>query len=102
LNELKNILCVKICVLVETPYHECLTRNYARDRIVPINVIEKMYKSWKTSYYFEGWDSIYEVNTKNGILNNPGRWIESVMGFEQHNHHHTMTLGEHCIATAMI
>jgi predicted kinase len=100
LAELKNIPCAKGCVVIETPFAECCKRNEERDRVVPKNVIERMYKNWQTPYWFEGWDGIFELNTKKGVRNNVDRWVESNMGFEQHNSHHTMTLGEHCLAVA--
>ena len=47
LSELVNIPCEKICVLIATPYEECLERNSKRERHVPEHVIERMYRSFK-------------------------------------------------------
>ena len=44
LQELKNIPCEKICILMATPYEICLERSTKRDRKVPEYVIKRMYK----------------------------------------------------------
>lgn len=55
LQELKNIPCEKICVLMATPYEECLRRNAERERKVPEYAIEKMYRQFDPPYWYEGW-----------------------------------------------
>ena len=96
LSELKNIPCKKICVLVATPYEECLRRNTVRDRKVPEYVIERMYRNFDVPWYFEGWDEILDNadDYKYGMA--PIEWIESVMDYNQDNPHHTLSLGLHC------
>ena len=41
IQELKNIPCEKICILMATPYEECLKRNAERERKVPEEVIKR-------------------------------------------------------------
>ena len=100
LSELKNIPCEKICVLMATPYEECLKRNAERERKVPENVIERMYRSIDVPWYYEGWDDIQiEYGECENYFGWPWDWIESVDDYNQHNSHHALTLGEHCRQT---
>lgn len=95
LSELRNIPCTKRCVVMTTPFKECCERNDSRDRVVPYEVIERMYKNWNTPYWFEGWDEI-EVVDNNILKTNIDDWLSSVMDFDQDSPYHTMTLGKHC------
>jgi predicted kinase len=99
LQELKNIPCEKICVLMATPYEACLKNNAARERYVPEDVIKRMYMNFHTPWYIEGWNDIrieYAPGSEN-YLGDPIEWVKSVMGFNQDNPHHTLTLGSHCL-----
>lgn len=101
LAELKNIPCEKICVLMATPYEECLKRNAERERNVPEHVIKRMYTNFNIPYWYEGWDCIhivYSYDSQNSY-GNVCDWVESVMDYDQHNRHHSLTLGQHCMAT---
>ena len=100
LAELKNIPCHKECVLMATPYEVCLERNKIRDRKVPEYVIERMYKNFDVPWYYEGWDNI-TIKYSEGAEGSYGwsrDWIESMRTFDQENPHHTLSLGDHCIA----
>ena len=101
LQELKNIPCEKICVLMATPYEACLERNTKRDRKVPKHVIKRMYMGFDIPYYYEGWDDIQVIysNGSDGVYGSVGDWVESVMDYNQHNSHHQLTLGKHCLKT---
>ena len=94
IQELKNIPCEKICVLMATPYEECLKRNAERERKVPEEVIKRMYMSWTCPYWYEGWDDIQIVySSRYDIF--PIRIIDKYINFDQENSHHKLTLGEH-------
>ena len=97
LSELRNIPCVKKCVIMATPFKMCCIQNESRDRVVPYEVIERMYKNWNTPYWFEGWDEI-EIKFPNDFeINNViGIWISDYMDYDQDNPHHSCTLGQHC------
>jgi predicted kinase len=100
LDQLKKIPCEKQCVIMATHLGVCIVNNETRDRRIPKDVIYKMYKSWDTPYYFEGWDKILiEYDNDTQILS-AGTWITEHMSYSQDNHHHTKTLGEHCAAVA--
>lgn len=97
LSELRNIPCIKKCVIMAVPFDDCCEQNKSRDRVVPYEVIERMYKNWNTPYWFEGWDEI-EMKFKDdfGVANVIGIWISDHMYFNQDNPHHSCSLGKHC------
>ena len=101
LNELNKIPCEKICVLMATPYKECLKNNANRDRKVPKEVIERMYRHFDVPWHYEGWDDIWIKYTPNsqGSYGYPVRWLETVINYNQDNTHHSLSLGEHCEQT---
>lgn len=100
LNELKNIPCEKICIVVATPYEECLNRNAQRERKVPEKVIRKMYRQFDIPWYNEGWDQIeVEYGRFENHLGWPWDFLDKVDSFDQCNPHHTLTLGGHCRKT---
>lgn len=95
LQELKNIPCEKICILMATTYEECLKRNARRERKVPEYVIEKMYRQFDPPYWYEGWDDIIVEYTSETKFRSTVDWVLSVKNFNQDNPHHSLTLGEH-------
>jgi hypothetical protein len=103
LRELTNIPCEKICVLMATPYQECLKNNANRERVVPEEVIERMYKNFNIPFFYEGWDQIiveYGKEKYHGYYGYPTSLMELTMSFDQNNKHHTLSLGEHLRNTA--
>ena len=97
LSELRNIPCVKKCVIMATPFEMCCIQNESRDRVVPYEVIERMYKNWNTPYWFEGWDKI-EIKFPDDfeISNVIGIWISDHMDYDQDNPHHSRTMVLSC------
>lgn len=97
LSELRRIPCVKKCVIMATPFEVCCNQNESRNRVVPYEVIERMYKNWNTPYWFEGWNEI-EIKFPDDfeISNVVGIWISDHMDYDQDNPHHSCTLGQHC------
>jgi predicted kinase len=103
LSELKNIPCEKTCMIMATPFKTCCERNDRRERSIPYKEIKKMYLSWQTPYWFEGWNNIITYyDYDNSTLKNPYKWILDYMEYDQCNHNHTLTLGEHCQKVASI
>ncbi len=94
LQELKNIPCEKICVLMATPYEECLRRNVERERKVLEYVIKRMYTSFNIPYWYEGWDDIQVIGPQCDYYN-VDEVVNSLVSYEQGNSHHTLTLGDH-------
>lgn len=101
LAELKNIPCEKVCVIMATPYEECLKRNAKRERKVPEHVIARMYRQFNIPYWYEGWDDIQIEYARNslGYYGSFTDFIEAYKDYDQHNKHHTLSLGEHCKQT---
>jgi len=96
LKELERIVCIKKCVIMATPFEECLEKNKQRDRVIPEDVICKMYKNWNTPYWFEGWNEIKIVFNKRQEWRHNEDWVEKYSNYDQNNPHHSMALGEHC------
>jgi predicted kinase len=83
-----------ITVFFHVPLEVCLERNSQRDRKVPYNVIERMYKNFDIPWYNEGWDIINVINC--GKKQNIDREHARMLGEPHDNHHHSLTLGMHC------
>jgi predicted kinase len=47
--------------VIRTPFEECVRRNAARERVVPLHVLERMRDGWMDPEEDEGIDVIYEV-----------------------------------------
>ena len=90
----------KHCIVMATPYEDCLKRNFERERKVPESVIRRMRLSWCPPHTSEGFDSIKYVFPDGIQKREPYEWVESVKDFDQENPHHCLTLGGHCRATA--
>lgn len=103
LNEIKKFKCEKICYFIATPYEKCLKQNQKRDRVVPEYVINRMYKNIYIPQSYEGFDkinmiwSVFDKDYYNfGVLFEGENGLKHI---DQNNHHHTLTIGEHCIRT---
>ena len=106
LSELKNIPCYKSCILIASPYYICLQNNRNRKKKVPENVIKRMYMNFQPPHISEGWDDIdimfscnqesFDDYTLATLYNN----ATGIDYFNQGNHHHSLTLGQHCRASA--
>lgn len=98
LRELQNIPCEKVCVLIATPFKECLLQNLERERTVPREVLDRMYKSFQMPSTYEGFDEVIVHYPKKNWKEYYGDiydFIFSLVNFNQSNSHHTLTLGEH-------
>lgn len=97
-EQLHSIPCIKTCIIIATPYEECLTNNNKRERHVPEYSIKQMYMNFHTPYYFEGWDNIYiHDNNKNREKLNPVDFANHV-DLPHDNPHHLETLKEHTLS----
>lgn len=100
LDSIAFIECEKYCVVCATPYEVCLNNNKYRDRNVPEDVIKRMYTHFQMPHVFEGFDAIYvdysDPNYKT-LYGDPMAKAVELKTFDQFNHHHSMTLGEHLI-----
>ena len=99
IEELKNIECEKICILMATPYEKCLEQNKLRDRQVPEDVIKNMYLNFYIPQYYEGWDEIkieYNCDLNDFDLCELFDSTDGLNYINQDNPHHILTIGEHC------
>lgn len=100
-NELKgNADFSFTAVWFAVPIEECKRRNRLRERVVPDEVIERMYKNFCPPSFMEGYDRIEIVMSdydkdKYSLEN----FLNVADIFDQHNPHHTLTLGGHCRKT---
>ena len=97
INEFKRYAKKIKCVLVLRLIEDCIKAQDTRDRKVPQYAIERMYKKFKVPNYSEGYSNINIIYTDNNerVLGNPENILESFMDFNQHNSHHSFTLGAH-------
>lgn len=100
LDSLKKIDCYKEAVVIATPYEVCLEQNERRERKVPEDVIERMYKNFDVPFYNEGWDAVViaymkpEYECCYGLY---GNFVYETLEFSQDNPHHKLSLGAHCV-----
>lgn len=109
LENIKNVDCEKIAYIVPKDKDKCIEDNIYREHPVPHHVIERQMMNFQIPFYEEGgWDKIEicgykDIVNKHSFYTNPNfnetfynDCYTQMEGFEQHNPHHTMTLGEHC------
>ena len=98
-ESLNKIDCYKICILMATPYDDCIKYNQERERQVPKYVIDKMYKNFYIPQKYEGWDEIQTVwnyNQTNFEIENLFNGENGLNKINQDNPHHSSTIGVHC------
>ena len=91
--------------VVNTSYSICIEWDSKRDRKVGKDVITKFYKQYEHPQEFEGFKYIFfsnpcskeEIKKTSYLHLNNFFFTTHMMNFNQHNPHHTLTLGEHCI-----
>ena len=100
LQEIKKIPCEKKCYTIATPFEECVKRDLKRERKVGKAVIESMYKRFNIPTKREGWDRIFICYSDNsrGIYS-AQEIFKRLKKIEQHNPHHNLTIGDHCMKT---
>lgn len=86
---------VKECIIIATSYPRCLERNERRERKVPKEVIDRMWKSFQVPTHTEGWDIIdieYDYDKNSYSIED---YLSFADNYDQMNYHHSMTLGGH-------
>lgn len=97
LQELPNIPCHKIAHLVLTPFTECCRKNNLRNRIVPMKIMDRMYKNFTPPAYWEGFDVICLIYNKEEYPDyDAEKWINAACLVPHDNPHHQLSIGEHC------
>lgn len=99
LQEIKKYNPYTKCVFMAIPRDVLLERRKHRDRIVPVDIIDKMLKTIYIPQYYEGWDEIEIVryyNDNADIEKNLNK-LNIEWDVSQDNPHHTLTLRNHCL-----
>lgn len=97
LQKIEDIDCKKVCILMAVPFKECCQQNESRERVVPKEVIDRMYRHFHVPYYYEGWDEICVEYPMNWWDKAPAAlsFMWNHKDYEQDNPHHKLTLGNH-------
>lgn len=107
LNQVK-VDCYKRCIIVNTPIEVCKERVKARNESdyphkVPLEVVDKYYKSFQVPFKEEGWDTIRIVNEPTFAASE--KYLEDAfiktVGFNQNTKYHSLTLDEHISKTVL-
>lgn len=96
LSSIKKFPCKKNCIFMATPFNVCLERNKVRKRVVPDEVIEKMYRRIWIPGRYEGWDNIQVEFSPNSQYFSTLLLFEWLCEVPQDNPHHSLTIGGHC------
>lgn len=84
----------KTAIMIIRSFDECVENNNNRDRVVPIEVIERMFKHLTLPTLEEGFDEIrFIINKDSEFLSK----LYFISGYDQDNPHHSLTLDEHLI-----
>lgn len=95
-ESLNKIKCEKICIFVATDYDMCLKRNKKRDRVVPEEVIKKMYMNFDVPQYREGWDEIRIKRTRSRKKDyDVFKYVDHLATINHDNPYHLLTIGAH-------
>ena len=93
---------IKKCLIINTPYDECLKRLKVRNQQedshkVPEEVLKKYLESFEMPFEEEGFDyiDIHKKPTFKESQDNQTALMLLAKGFDQHNKHHTLTLDKH-------
>lgn len=102
LKELSDIDCYKVCFCILTPYENCLENNNKREKKVPKDIIKKMYLNWQPPSYSEGFNNIilyYNIESQD-LMDKYDicQFFKKIKIISQENKHHTLTIGDHCLA----
>lgn len=93
LNGLKNKVHKRIMVFA-TPVELCIARNHRRERKVPTEVIERMYKSLTMPRYTEGWDSIIYWRDDSVNITPDFYYVDSIDN-DHDSHWHPRSISDH-------
>ena len=71
----------KIAYYIATSYKNTLEQNSKRERIVPKEVIDRMYKTFQIPIYSEGWDKIitqYDIDVEDELNELPKQFTDAI------------------------
>lgn len=102
IKSIRSSIKVKIrvvCYLMATPVEMCFNRNEQRERVVPKNVIDRMYKHFQVPYYSDGFDKIVVERVSRTFANQQmlEDMLEISCSVPHDNPHHSETIGNHML-----
>lgn len=83
-------------IVFAVPFEICCERNASRDRTVPQNVMDRMYKNFEPPFYSEGFNDIKIIKNTNTTIN-IDNILEENIKCSHDNPHHQHSCGEHCL-----
>lgn len=101
LQRLRKIECVKVCVFMATPFDMCVERSKHRKRVVPYDVLERMYRNIWIPNTYEGWDYVDLIYPEGFKTRDANELFDGISGLKYISHdnpHHIHTVGYHCLA----
>ena len=101
LDYIRNVPCNKWAHVVCPHLNTVVMQNSNRDRVVPVEVIQRMLRQFEFPQLFEGFDSVYVTNGYNEQCETDlSNMFKQMSGFDQKNPHHIYDLAGHCIRVA--
>ena len=84
-----------VAIVVASTIEDCISRNAARERVVSEEIIRRMWKTFEAPSTKEGFEKVRIIKNSDFIL----KW-EDLEDMEQDNPNHSLTVKQHCEATA--
>lgn len=97
LHKIPNVNTV--CMLMSVPYEDCLKINSERGRVVPEEIIKRMYMNFEVPQIREGWNEINIIQPKLKDYD-IFQTMDKLCKIEQDSPYHKETIGNHCIMAA--
>lgn len=97
LSQFSNISCIKVCTVICTPLPQIFINDNNRERRVGADVVNKYLQAFEIPIREEGFDYIQFYYPFEDCLVDIDGLLYTTLNYNQNNHHHTNTLGEHCI-----
>lgn len=94
----KGITVYFRCVIFAVDWDECIKRNEARERTVPLNAMKRMLSSFQPPWWSEGWDEIIFSEQHKCTPAAARAEVLKLKDLSHDNPHHEFTVGDHCIA----
>lgn len=99
LNDIKKYKTYNICLFALTGLDKCKENNKLRNRKVPDEVIENMYKNIDIPQYREGWNEII-INRQFDKECDFSVDMDNMRKIPHDNPHHLLSIGDHMCACA--
>lgn len=89
----------RVALVFCIPYNNCVKANSERDRVVPEQVMFRMYKQFEPPHRVEGFNKIVYIAEGSEDWEALDEMMEMNCATPHDNHHHTLSCGDHCLET---